>query len=223
MQLRGSRGAAARPRSGDRSRECHGYRWPTRPAARAASSDTPRKHRGFRASPGMPPCHARMEPREPAIATGGRGVSARKFGPHPGGPVPAERVGGCAGLPSVVERELALRRVSRGCERRWRARYAVRATARILRLPPPPLADQAVLLLRRWRRCSGTHSRRAAWAQVQRVVTPARPAGTARRTARRAPPVEGTVDGWAGGDDRADPRPALRPARSRSGELAGLE
>src|SRR5262245_34765977 len=36
--------------------------------------------------------------------------------------------------------------------------YAVLATPAILRFPPPPLADQAVLYLRRWRRCSRTRS-----------------------------------------------------------------
>src|SRR5262249_13264466 len=36
--------------------------------------------------------------------------------------------------------------------------YAMLSDAAILRIASPPLADQAVLILRRWRRCSGTRA-----------------------------------------------------------------
>ena len=74
----------------------------------------------------MPRCHPRVEPASRRSPPDAGYVSARTFGRRPRGPVPAERVGGCAGLPSVVEPELALRRVPRRRERRRRARQPER-------------------------------------------------------------------------------------------------
>jgi hypothetical protein len=51
--------------------------------------------------------------------------------------------------------------------------YAVLSTDAILRFPLPPIADQAVRFLQRWRRCSGTRSMsRGLGAHVPRPATP---------------------------------------------------
>jgi hypothetical protein len=137
---------------------------------------------------GMPRCHARVEPHEPAIAAGGRRCQRAHIRATSAQTGPCRTSRRRAGLPSVVEPELALRRGLRGANVTGVPRYAMLATPAIThpgrrRSPTRPCCPAALASMRR-----GALEVARTWAQVQRRATPWPPARAARRTARRARP-----------------------------------
>jgi hypothetical protein len=113
----------------------------------------------------------------------------------------------CSVRPLPVPRSEPTRPSTTRPDRGAARQYSVLPTAAAPALPPP-LADQAVLVLRRWRRCSRTRATsRGPVAQVPRPATPSRPVVEPQEELRGEVVGERVDDD--GGDERgADPQRA---------------